>query len=221
MKEILGAPMPRSLKDHDRTPKRIAAVVLAAGESRRMGPTNKLTLPIEGVPMVARVVDTLLASRAEPVVVVTGYEPERIVDALGGREVRIVRNPDYADGIAASIRVGLAALGDDIDGALIALADMPWVDASVVDRLINAFTEDGELSIFVPMFGRKRGNPVLWAAQHFPELMALSGDIGGKALFHRHSAAICFVDVESGGIHIDVDTPDAMHELGIGDRSEG
>ncbi len=220
LKEIAERPMRRSVPSRARTDKRIGAVVLAAGESRRMGSTNKLTVPIDGTPMVARVVDMLLQSRATPVLVVTGHEPERIADALEGRKVRLVHNPDYADGIASSIRVGIEALGDGVDGAVIALADMPWVDATVVDKLIDAYTADGELSIFVPMFGRKRGNPVLWGAQHFPELAALSGDVGGKALFHRHSAAICYVDVESASINIDVDTPEAMHELGIGSEGE-
>ena len=180
-----------------------------------MGSTNKLTASVAGVPMVARVVDALLQSHAEPVLVVTGHEPERIADALTGREVRLVHNADYADGIASSIRVGIEALGDGVDGAVIALADMPWVGTGVIDKLIDAYTADGDLSIFVPMFGRKRGNPVLWGAQHFPELTALSGDVGGQSLFHRYSAAIRHVDVDSANINIDVDTPEALQDLGI------
>lgn len=185
-----------------------------------MGSTNKLTVPVAGVPMVARVVDALLQSDAEPVFVVTGHEPERIADALAGREVRLVHNADYADGIASSIRVGIEALGDGVDGAVIALADMPWVGTEVIDKLIDAYTADGELSIFVPMFGRKRGNPVLWGAQHFPELTALSGDVGGKSLFRRYSAAIRHVDVDSASINIDVDTPEALQDLGNGREGE-
>jgi molybdenum cofactor cytidylyltransferase len=198
-----------------RTKTQIGAVVLAAGASRRMGATNKLMVEVEGTPMVARVVDALACSRIGRIVVVTGHEPERIRETLGEHDVELVHNPRYADGIASSIRAGIIALGDDVDGALIALADMPWVGPEVLDRLIDAFTTDDELSIFVPMFGRKRGNPVLWSSVHFPELRALSGDVGGKALFHRHSAAICYVDVENAGINIDVDTPEALEALGI------
>lgn len=221
LKEIPGRPMPRHLTSPSRSNKHIAAVVLAAGESRRMGDANKLTMMVDGTPMVARVVDALLGSRAERVIVVTGHERERIEEALSGRNVELVHNPDYEEGIGASIRTGVAALGNDVDGALVALGDMPWVTAEVIDRLADAFTADGDLSIFIPTFGRKRGNPVLWGSQHFPELLALAGDVGGKALFHRHAAAICYVDVEGPGVNIDVDTPNALHEASSKPRRSG
>ena len=219
LKEIPGRPMPRNLASHTRSEQHVAAVVLAAGESRRMGEQNKLTMRVDGIPMVARVVDALQESSAQRVIVVTGHEPEQIQEALSGRNVELVHNPDYAEGIGTSVRTGIAALGDDVDGALVALGDMPWVSAEVIRRLVDAFTSDGELSIFIPMFGRKRGNPVLWGSQHFAELLALAGDVGGKALFHRHAEAICYVDVESASVNIDVDTPEALHDLGI--RGEG
>jgi molybdenum cofactor cytidylyltransferase len=220
LKEIRNRPMPRNLSNRARSKKRIAAIVLAAGESRRMGPTNKLTVPMEGTPMVARVVDAIEKSRAGHIVVVTGHDPERIGHALEGHDVELVHNEEYPEGIASSIRAGVAALGDEVDGALIALADMPWVSSQVLDRLIDAFTSDGELSIFIPVFGRKRGNPVLWSSEHFPELLALAGDVGGKAIWHRRAEAICYVDVGSAGIHIDVDTPEALLELGIDGHHE-
>ena len=194
---------------------RIAALVLAAGESRRMGDANKLTIPVDGTPMVARVVDALQQSRVQRVIVVTGHEPERIKEALADRVVELVHNPDYAEGIGSSVRAGVAALGDEVDGALVALADMPWVNTEVINRLIDVFTSDSEPSIFIPRFGGQRGNPVLWGAQHFPELLALAGDVGGKALFQRHASAICYVDVESANVNLDVDTPDALQELAI------
>ena len=207
--------MPRNFASQGRSEKRIAAVVLAAGESRRMGDVNKLTMQVDGTPMVARVVYAVQQSGVQRVIVVTGHQPERIEEALSGCNVELVHNPDYAEGIGTSVRTGVAALGDDVHGALVALGDMPWVSVEVIDRLVGAFTSDGELSIFIPMFGRKRGNPVLWGAQHFPELLALTGDVGGKALFHRHAAAICYVDVGSAGVNIDVDTPEALEGPGI------
>lgn len=214
LKEIPERPMPRAIRSA-RSHKTVVAVVLAAGESRRMGKDNKLTLAVGGTPMVTRVVEALERSRVQRIVVVTGHEPERIREALAGRRVELVHNPDYAEGIASSIRCGISALGDGVDGALMALADMPWVGTEVIDRLVDAFASAAELSIFIPMFGRKRGNPVLWGSQHFPELLALSGDVGGKALFHRHSEAICYVDVQSPGVNVDIDTPEALQELGI------
>jgi molybdenum cofactor cytidylyltransferase len=200
---------PRSFDKH------IAALVLAAGESRRMGDANKLTIPVDGTPMVARVVDALQQSRVQRVIVITGHQPERIKEALSGRDLRFVHNPDYAEGIGSSVRLGVAALDDDVDGALVALGDMPWVNTEVINRLVDAFTTDADLSIFIPMFCGKRGNPVLWGSQHFPELLALSGDVGGKALFDRHATAICYVNVESASVNTDVDTPDALQKLAI------
>jgi molybdenum cofactor cytidylyltransferase len=204
--------MPRSLASQKGVTKNIVGVVLAAGQSRRMGHANKLTMPVDGTPMVARVVDTLQQSNVERVLVVTGHEPEEIRNALSGREVELVHNPDFEEGMGTSVRAGVSALGDDVDGALIALADMPWVAPDVIDRLVAAFSPDAEVSIYIPMYGKKRGNPVLWGAQRFPELRELAGDVGGKVLFHRHPEAIRYVDVESAGVNIDVDTPDALDE---------
>lgn len=192
---------------------RIAAVVLAAGQSRRMGAANKLTLPVGGVPMVARVVDSLSRSGIAKVIVVTGHEAEAIENGLVGRPIELVYNPDYAEGIGSSIRAGIGALEDDVEGALIALGDMPWVDPETIDRLVDAFASSAEPSIFVPTHGKKRGNPVLWSAEYFPELLALTGDVGGKALFHRHARSICDVEVENAGVDIDVDTPVALDDL--------
>ena len=213
LKEVPERPMPRSLASERGVAKNIVGVVLAAGQSRRMGQANKLTMPVDGTPMVARVVDALERSKVGRIIVVTGYEAQEIHEALSGRQVEIVHNPHYEEGMGTSIRAGVSALGDDVDGALIALGDMPWVSSEVIDRLVDAFSPDGEVSIYIPMYGRKRGNPVLWGAQRFAELRELSGDVGGKVLFHRHPEAICYVHVESAAVNIDVDTPDALNEL--------
>lgn len=215
LKEIQGRPMPRSLSSPKNLRKNVVAVVLAAGASHRMGRTNKLTIPVEGTPMVARVVDALQESGVERVLVVTGHAPDEIREALGDRTIEIVHNPDYEEGMGASVRTGVTAIGHDADGVLIALGDMPWVSTDVITRLVDAFSPDSALSIYVPIFGRKRGNPVLWSSRHFPELRQLSGDVGGRSLFHSHAEALCYVDVESAAVNIDIDTPEALHELGI------
>ncbi|MBW2161766.1 MAG: NTP transferase domain-containing protein, partial [Deltaproteobacteria bacterium] len=99
--------MARNVASPRRSDKHIAALVLAAGESRRMGDANKLTISVDGTPMVARVVDALQQSRAQRVIVITGHEPERIKEALSGRDVEFVHNPDYAEGIGSSVRMGI------------------------------------------------------------------------------------------------------------------
>lgn len=188
------------------TPRRVGAVVLAAGLSRRMGAVNKLLLEVDGAPMVARCVDAVLASVARPVVVVTGHEQARVRAALAGRELSFVHNPEPAQGLATSLRCGIAALGDELDGAVVCLGDMPWVSAEHIDALIEAFATSGERAICVPTFEQTRGNPVLWPARYFAEVRALTGDRGARSLLAIYADDVCEVPVSDPGVTRDVDT---------------
>jgi len=214
--EIPTRPLPRlgtaPTADVPRAP-RIAALVLAAGRSSRMAPANKLLAEIDGAPMVARAVDAALASQAAPVVVVVGNDAMRVRAALAGRGATIVENPAFADGLSASLRVGLAALPPDVDGAVVLLGDMPRVAAAHIDRLIAAFNPVEGRAICVPTHRAKRGNPVLWAARFFPEMTALTGDAGARALLGRHADEIAEVEMADDGVLLDVDTPAALAEL--------
>lgn len=213
--EIATRPLPRQTAAPEpdaavpRAP-RIAAVILAAGRSSRMAPANKLLTEIDGRKMVERAVDAALASQARPVVVVTGHEAARVRDALGRRDVAVIENPDFAEGLAASIRAGLSALSSDIDGAVFVLADMPRVTAAHIDRLIAAFNPVEGRAICVPTYRAKRGNPVLWAARFFPEMRALTGDAGARVLLGEHADQVCEVEMPDDGVLIDVDTPEAL-----------
>ena len=188
---------------------RIAALVLAAGQSRRMG-RNKLLLPIDGTPMVARTVDALIASSATDIVVVTGHQADQVRAALAGRGVAFVHNPDFAAGLSTSLKAGLAALPADADGALVCLGDMPLVTPAHLDRLIAAFNPVEGRLVCVPTYDGKRGNPVLWARQFFAEMQALAGDVGARGLLERHAEALCEVAMNDAGVLLDVDTPDAF-----------
>lgn len=189
---------------------RVGAVVLAAGFSRRMGEANKLLAPVDGAPMIARCVDAVLASRARPVVVVTGHEAARVREALAGRALRFAHNAEPAAGLSASLRTGIAALGGEVDGAAVCLGDMPWVRTDHIEALIAAFEASGGRSICVPTFGGMRGHPVLWPARHFSEISALTGDRGARALLDAHAGEVCYVPVADAGVTLDVDTPDAL-----------
>jgi len=220
LKEIPGRPLPRAEAAPRRRHRakaaaqpRIAAVVLAAGQSRRMGPVNKLLADIEGVPMVLRVVDAALASRARPVVVVVGHEAERVRQSLSGRDVTVVENPDYAGGLSTSLRRGISALGDEVDGALVLLGDMPRIGAGHLDRLIAAFDPAGEAAICVPVFGGKRGNPVLWGRRFFAELQDIAGDVGARHLIGEHADSVAEIEMGDEGVLIDVDSPAALTAL--------
>lgn len=192
---------------------RIAAVVLAAGRSRRMGPLNKLLAEIGGKPMVAQVVDAVLASRARPVVVVTGHEGDRVREALAGRDVVFTENPDYAEGLSTSLRRGLRALPAGIDGALVCLGDMPQVAPQQIDRMIAAFDPIEGRAICVPTFQGKRGNPVLFARRFFEEMESVSGDVGARHLIGEVPDLVCEVEMEDRGVLLDVDTPAALSGL--------
>ena len=190
-----------------------AAVVLAAGRSQRMTDRNKLLTPLAGKPIVVRVVEAALASRARPVVVVTGHQDANIRAALEGHDVRFVHNPDFATGMASSLRTGVSALGGEVDGALICLGDMPLVGPSHLDALIDAFDPASDETICVPTWQRRRGNPVLWSRRHFDELAALSGDVGARGLLDRHAEHIRYVAMPDDAITLDADTDDAVRAL--------
>jgi molybdenum cofactor cytidylyltransferase len=182
----------------------VAGVILAAGRSTRMRPSNKLLEEIGGRAVIARVAETTLASAARPVVVVTGFEAERVAEALRGLDVLFVHNPDFAAGLSTSLRAGLAALPAKSDGALILLGDMPFVETGDLAALIDAMKELN--SICVPARHGRWGNPILWGRAYFPEMMRLSGDAGAKRLLEVHRDRVTEVEAVSDGIFADLDT---------------
>lgn len=195
--------------------RRVGAIVLAAGRSRRMAPRNKLLIADDsGRAMVLRVVDHVLASRARPVVVVTGYQAAAVAAALAGRDVRLAHNPAYAEGLSSSLRAGLAALPPGTEGVLICLGDMPLVDGTMLDRLIAAFAPDAGRLIVQPTFDGRQGNPMLWAARFFPAMAALSGDAGARRLAAGNAEAIIEVEIGSDAVLRDFDTPEALAGAG-------
>ncbi len=143
-------------------------------------------------------------------VVVTGHQAEQVEKALHGLEVKFVRNPDFAEGLASSVKSGIAAVPADADGAVVCLGDMPLISAHLIDRLIEAFAPDSGNLIAVPVSDGRRGNPVLWSRRFFAELMTLDGDIGARHLISRHGEAVAEVPVEGFGAFLDIDTPQAL-----------
>ena len=207
--EIPTRPQPRAGKRKVRQEK-IAAIVLAAGQSRRMGARNKLLIPVDGKPMVAHAVDAVIGAGLAPVIVVTGHEREMVRAALRGRDVRIVHNQHFALGLSTSLVTGLAALPPDIDGVLVCLGDMPRVDAALVSRLKAALAPLEGRSIIVPTSNGKRGNPVLWSAEMIPEMRAVEGDVGAKHLIGQFEEAVFEVEIDGAAPLLDIDTPEAL-----------
>ena len=207
--EIVTRPQPRA-EPPAVAGRRIAAVVLAAGRSTRMGGRNKLLAEIRGRPLVRIVVDEAVASHAKPVIVVVGHERGEVEKALAGLPVQFVHNPDFAQGLGTSLKAGIAAVPAEADGAIVCLADMPQVDASLLNRLIAAFDPDRGALIVMPTVEGQRGNPVLWSRRFFPDLMAIEGDVGARHFIGRYSEAAVEVPLEGKAALVDVDTPEAL-----------
>lgn len=220
LKEIPSRPLPRAeaapRQESDGTAPatpRIAGVVLAGGQSRRMGVVNKLLVIVDGKPMVRHAVDTLRTAGADPIIVVTGHEAERVQAILEGADVTFVHNPDYTEGLSTSLRTGITAVPEACDGAVVALGDMPRLTAAHVERLIAAFDPAEGAAICVPNWQGKRGNPVLWAKRFFAEMRHLDGDVGAKHLIGANTELVCEVDMPDSGVLIDVDSPEALADM--------
>jgi molybdenum cofactor cytidylyltransferase len=218
--EIPSRPLPRAeAKPAEQrlrakpTGPRIGALLLAAGQSRRMGGPNKLLAEVDGAPMVAYVARRLLASRARPIIAVLGNQADAVEAALGKLPVERVRNPEFAGGLSTSLKRGIAALPSELEGALICLGDMPLISGRHIDRLIAAFNPLEGRAIVVPTRRGKRGNPVLWSKRFFPEMAELAGDVGAKHLIGKHAELVAEVEMDDDAILVDIDTPEALEAL--------
>jgi len=229
LKEIDVRPLPRAKAAAQaqngvapRSAPTIAAVVMAAGRSRRMAPHNKLLIADRtGKPMVARVVDNVLSSKARPILVVTGHQAEQVENALGGRPVRYVHAADYADGLAASLKAGIAAVPPECSAALVCLGDMPLVTGRMIDRLLSAYDPDEGRLIVLPTFHGKQGNPMLWDRRFFAEILQISGDSGARFLLGKHMEAVAEVEMADDAVLRDFDTTEALATLPQRLRPEG
>lgn len=211
LKDTEVRPLPRA---HATARPRVAAIVLAAGQSSRMAPHHKLLVEgPDGRAMVARVVDHILSSAARPVLVVVGHREDEIRAALAGRNVRFVHAERHAEGLAESLKAGLAALPEDAAASLVCLGDMPLVPGPAIDRILAAYDPDEGRSIVVPTHDGAFGNPVLWDRRYIPEMMQLSGDSGARSLLKRHMDAVAEVPMNDDGVLRDFDTPESLAAL--------
>ncbi len=213
LKETSSRGQPRRIETLAQTGSpRIAAVILAAGMSSRMG-RNKLLAEWHGKPLVRHVVETALASDARPVIVVTGHAAPRTEEALSGLDVRFVHNPDYAEGLSTSLKAGIDEVPEDCDGALVLLGDMPQIRARHIAGIIGSFAPREGRPICVAVSHGKRGHPVLWGRRFFPYIASLSGDIGARRLLTAHEGEIHEMEFDDNAVLNDIDTPEALEAL--------
>jgi molybdenum cofactor cytidylyltransferase len=192
---------------------KISALILAAGESKRMKGQNKLLLPFAGKTIVECTVAAIREANVSEVIVVLGHDAEAVQAVLQKCSVRFVFNPDYRSGMASSIQAGLAAVSPAVSAVMIALADQPLLASEELNLLISAFSQAGKKSIAVPAFRGQRGNPVIFDLRYRAELLALKGDVGGKPILARHPEAVLEVEMSAGNILEDADTPEAYARI--------
>ena len=188
--------------------KDIHAVLLAAGRSERMGPNNKLLLNVDGIPLVRKSGINLLNSNVTSMTVVTGFDENKIVNALSGLNVNFVKNINFREGLSSSLKAGLANITPTPSAVIICLADMPKIQPEHINQLIENFDPLKGWEICIPTNNGKRGNPVLIGSRFFPYIFETSGDFGAKQVMKQHSDKIVEVEIGTSDIHFDIDTQD-------------
>ena len=188
--------------------KDIHAVLLAAGRSERMGRNNKLLLNVDGIPLVRKSAINILNSNVTSMTVVTGFDENKIVNALSGLNVSFVKNINFREGLSSSLKAGLANITPTPSAVIICLADMPKIQPEHINQLIENFDPLKGWEICIPTNNGKRGNPVLIGSRFFPYIFETSGDFGAKQVMKQHSDKIVEVEIGTSDIHFDIDTQD-------------
>ncbi|MGA9253553.1 MAG: nucleotidyltransferase family protein [Roseobacter sp.] len=190
----------------------VAAILLAAGFSRRMGARNKLLLPVGGVPMIRHMVNVYGAISERPVLVVTGHAAKDIEAALSGSFARTVFNPDYAQGQATSVVCGLREV-DPATDVLIGLGDQPLLTVKDLHALLTMHRAADTSRISIPVYQQQRGNPIVVPASLCSHVLADPKSPGCKKFTRTHPEYVQFQTLPSRGFYTDIDTPEAYEAL--------
>ena len=184
----------------------VSAILLAAGESQRMG-RPKLLLPFGSSTILGQTIDNLLGSKVDEVIVVLGARAQEMKKIVAGRRVKVAFNPDYHQGMSTSIIAGLKRVNSKVQRVMVALADQPLIDKDTYNRLIEK-SLSCDNSIVVPAYQTKRGNPIIFPIKYQEELLGLEGDVGGREILKKHPDDMLEVAVDSESVKIDINTLD-------------
>lgn len=182
----------------------ISAILLAAGESKRMGQPKQL-MPLGNSTILEQTIDNLLNSRVSEVILVLGYRAEAVVEKIATRLVKIAINPAYHQGVSTSIVTGLNLVSDKAKAVMLALGDQPFIESQTINSLMEAFDAHNK-GIAIPVYQGRRGHPVIFTIRYKGELLKLKGDIGGREIIDRHPDDLLEVAVNCEGICVDVNT---------------
>ncbi len=182
----------------------VSAILLAAGQSKRMGKLKQL-MPFGQSTIVEQAVDNLLGSTVDEVIVVVGYKAEDVINAIAAKPVKVAINPDYEHGMSTSIMAGLNLVHSGVQGVMLALGDQPLVDSQTINRLIEEFYNHDK-GIAVPTYQGRRGHPIIFAIRYKKQLLKLSGDVGGRQIIKEHPDDVLEIAVNSENVIADFDT---------------
>lgn len=186
---------------------RIAAIVLAAGSSQRMGEQNKLHLLINGVPLLLHSLRIFLSAEIDDIVVVLGHEQEKTQGLINGLPLRSVYNPDHLSGQMSSVHCGLAALESKYDGIIIALGDQPALTVADINNLIDAYQNREDAEVIVPTYQGERGNPIIISAQTRTDILAGKRNLGCRKFIENNPELVKKVEMLNPAVVTDLDTP--------------
>lgn len=188
--------------------KRVTAVLLAAGEAKRMG-TAKQLLPWGKGTILSSTIENVKRSQVDDLLLVTGHRADEVAMIAQQLDVPTVHNPEYAEGeMLSSLKTAVRHLNPTPDAILVMLADQPMVEAETINAILTSFFE-GQADLIAPTHNGKRGNPVLMGQRYFDELLALSHGDAPRTLLKKHADKLMLLPVQSDVILRDVDTPEA------------
>ena len=187
----------------------VSAILLAAGESKRMG-EPKLLLPFGSSTILEQAIDNLLNSRVDELIVVVGDRAQEMIKRIANRPVKVIINPVYHEGMSTSIVRGLSLIDNRALAVMLVLADQPLIDSETINRLVEAFFSHDK-GIVIPAYKGRRGHPIIFSTKYKGKLLGLKGDVGGRQIISEHPDDILEVAVNSQSINIDIDTMDNYH----------
>ena len=208
--EIASRPLPRALaKGVNKKEKKIMGVILAAGNSTRMGKGNKLLKNIGGAPLVRNTAIEMLKSDLDACSIVLGYQSDKVAAVIKDLDIKLILNPRWEKGQSSSLMAAINNLDATYTDILIMLGDLPAVKSSHINRIIeeHLLTDNRKSKITIPSFKGQKGNPIIWGRSFFNDLSNLEGDVGGRALFSEHPAAINLIEMDDPCVLTDLDTP--------------
>ena len=209
--EIASRPLPRALaKSVSKRVTKVMGVILAAGNSTRMGKDNKLLRNIGDVPLIRNTAIEMLKSDLDSCSIVLGYQSDKVADVIKDLNINLILNPLWKEGQASSLRAAINTLDSTYSDLLIMLGDLPGIKSSHINSIIeeHLLTDNRKSKITIPSFKGQKGNPVIWGRSFFHDLSNLEGDVGGRTLFSEHPAAINILEMNDPWVVKDADTPE-------------